>query len=118
MKLNGIATALYESEGNTLLSLTTLSSESAEEIFIEKTEKTKFSALDHKAMRRAFMPLLDEICAQPVQQATIRAGKFEGKPAQVPVAIIYGTPEKYPGATYSTILQIAFPEYFAGGNLK
>src|SRR3990167_11544182 len=107
MQLRGIATALYDKDGKSVVSVTNLNSKSAEDIFIEKTQKTEVGPLDTQAVRDTFLTVLNEICAQPAQ-VTI----FKGQPEQIPTTVIYGTTETHPVDTYRSMIRGAFPEYF------
>ena len=107
MQLRGIATGLYGTQRKSIVSVTTLTSESADRIFIEGTQKVEIDPFDAEQARQAFMPVLDKICEQPAQMCDVPQGR-----AQIPMAVVYGTPEKHPAVVYKSMIRAAFPEYF------
>lgn len=107
MELRGIATAVYGTQQRSTVSVTTLTSESPDKIFIEKTQKAEIDPFSSKEAREAFLMVLDEVCRQPPQVSDIGGQAF-----QIPTALIYGTPENHPSVVYSSMLRGAFPEYF------
>ncbi len=113
MKLHGIATALYDdAEGRTVVTATTLASESADKIFIEKVNKTEINPSKTGEVRNALNMVMDEICRQPAQRGIIQGGIHRGREAVIPVEVVYGTPFEHPAKVYRTMLLDAFPQYF------
>lgn len=110
MELHGIATALYDREKKSVVSVTTISSESTDRIFIERTQKAEVEPSNASEVRDAFRLVLDEICKQPPH-----IYDCSGQAVQVPTAVVYGTPERHPTIVYRSMMLAAFRDYFPRG---
>jgi hypothetical protein len=107
MQLRGIATALYGTQSKSTVSVTTLTSESADKIFIERTQKIDIDPFNSAEAREAFLVVLNEMCLQPPQTTVVN-----DQIVHIPTAVIYGVPDQHPEVVYSSLIRGAFPEYF------
>ncbi len=109
MQLRGVATALYEKMGKTVVSLTTLDSTGPDDIYIVGTRKMEVEPREN--MRNALTYVLDEVCRQDAQMYQVG-----DKTIYVPLPVVFGIPRHYPQRAYSRRIQNAFPEYFRRKN--
>ena len=108
MSLHGIATAIYGSEQESTVSLATLENTGVDQTYIKASQEIKIDTLDIPRVRAAFLTVLDAVCQFRAQMIRLD----DGRQALIPLNIVHGVPVDHPKMTYSTMIRLAFPEYF------